>query len=236
MKYDLKQTNRTLKEMSEQLFEEISQKNSKISELKKSLEEITSERIKSIKMSPKKHSILRIEEEKRDLEKELEGRVKTIKSIQKSIMKVAKKIKAMEPSWRPNTQTEQIFIDEVFKKVLKELDEGKKVKEGNRDGDEGKEKNKTSQLLSGIMNSNLSYQSCGENGSQKFFKTASFLDSLLVHIDDMNNNFDNCVVDDQGEIDTKKLFPCVVGFFENVYNLRNTDDFKDLMKEYHLGN
>lgn len=50
----------------------------------------------------------------------------------------------------------------------------------------------------------------------------------------MNNNFDNSVVDDKGKIDTVKLFPSLIRFFDKVDILRSGQEYKELIREYYL--
>lgn len=60
------------------------------------------------------------------------------------------------------------------------------------------------------------------------------LEKVINHIDEMNNCFDNSVIDSTGKIDTVKLFPSLITFFDNIDKIRNGSDFIKIMREFYL--
>lgn len=160
---------------------------------------------------------------------------KTFLIFQKEVFSLAKKLKDMRPEWRPNTQNQKIFMKEVMKEVWKQLRTFKLEKEEL-------ESSKNFVSNKEFINSQFSEKKTirnkrgdkDESGYRKNFNSSMmYLSEVIQNIDDINNSFDNSVKDDSGNLDSQRLFPDLILFFERIEKLRSQFEFKKLMKDFY---
>lgn len=177
-----------------------------------------------------------VDQEKIKLKEELEKCQKFNVAAQKEIFSLAKKLKDIKPKWRPNTQNLKVFMREVLKELWNQLRTLMLEKEeaeisNNRNVVSNKDfinlqfsekktiRNKRNEIDEEKLNKKLEY-------------SMNFLAEIINYVDEVNNSFDNSVIDDVGGLDSQRLFPDLILFFEKVEKVRSQYEFKKLMKEF----
>lgn len=211
---------------------EIETENSKLkSQLRESISIIES--MKSLKTQ---NSNLELESKYKKLDDDHTKLQKIFMVFQAEVFSLAKKLKEIKPKWRPNTQNQKIFIKEVLKELWKQLrtlmlekEEASRAK--NSVSNKEFINNQFSEKKT--IRNGMGDESGGESFKEKFEASMMILCEVIQNIDEINNSFDDSVKDDSGNLDSQRLFPALILFFEKMERLRSQFEFKKLMRDYY---
>ena len=159
----------------------------------------------------------------------------------KQIYGISHKIRKFHPELLPGTKTDSSLVSQTLSLIKSGIQvfcviKSKKIEISDLEilGQNGGKGGKKSAWEGARSGREREESHKNENSSKKFLEAARVIDRLVSRIDDMNSNFADCVVDDQRTIDTKIFYPSMMTFFDQIEEIRKDQDFKKLMREYHL--
>lgn len=140
--------------------------------------------------------------------------------VHKEVITLAKTLRTLTPEWKPDTQTESVFLKEVIRYSNGQLN--KLMQEGSNSYGFRRQNSEKSLRLS--------------KKNPLFRKAMSILTLCLSQIDEINNTFDDFSIDEYGnkQLQMDKMFPKFITFFDRIEKLRTSTDAKELMEAFHL--
>lgn len=172
-----------------------------------------------------------------DKEELYQKAVSTIKYVKKEGYEVAKKLKNLKPEWRPNTQNDKIFLKEVFSELwnnieLLNLEKQRRDQESLMFMSNKAFIDEQLQAQNNQQSAKLALKQNLEN-KKNFESAMHILDDIVTNIEEANTLFDDNVEDLQTrKFDSEKVFEHLVIFFDRIEKIKETENFKRLMKLY----
>ena len=173
-------------------------------------------------------------EEKKEMIITIEKAQKTSSSILREIVNYGKKLKEIKPNWRPNTQNHRTLAREVLSEMWEQLKT--LILEKEQRDSELFMSNKdfiNTQFSEKKTIINKRSQNLQDSMYQNYFRISMrLLGNLSLNVDELNNTFDNCILDEDMTMDSRTLGNALVKFFDRFESLRSQKEFKAVMEEY----